>query len=413
MQLGLLHTELCEHGRAIEELRKVIALVPDDADALCMLGAVLSDCRRFDEATAVLDRALKLRPDFSVPHFNLGLIHFEHGDFAAAQRAFDQTMALIRGAGWNDDPVGRLGRDPQPPYADQEMGVNTVKLRHDCEQLDYLLERGRLPAQYGAVRDDYRSLLAELGGDDTAGRVTAFDRQRHPLVARTFKRPFHIAPEPASSGALLNPDLDYGEIEQRYLSGQPQLTVVDGLLKPAALETLRQFCLESTIWHDVKAGYLGAYFQEGFSSEVLLRLAWELRERMPHVFHNLPLQMMWGFKYDHRYSGINTHADAAAVNVNFWITPDKANLDPATGGLLVYPHDAPQDWGFNKFNIDVKSMDAYLESVGSVPVRVPYRANRAVIFDSDLYHASDSPRFREGYLNRRINITLLYGLRGA
>jgi hypothetical protein len=44
-------------------------------------------------------------------------------------------------------------------------------------------------------------------------------------------------------------------------------------------------------------------------------------------------------------------------------------------------------------------------------VRVPYRANRAVIFDSDLFHASDRPHFREGYLNRRINITLLYGLR--
>jgi hypothetical protein len=49
--------------------------------------------------------------------------------------------------------------------------------------------------------------------------------------------------------------------------------------------------------------------------------------------------------------------------------------------------------------------------VGSVPVRAPYRANRAVIFDSDLFHASDRPHFREGYLNRRINITLLYGLR--
>jgi hypothetical protein len=46
-----------------------------------------------------------------------------------------------------------------------------------------------------------------------------------------------------------------------------------------------------------------------------------------------------------------------------------------------------------------------------VPVRVPYRANRAVIFDSDLFHASDDPHFRDGYSNRRINVTILYGLR--
>jgi hypothetical protein len=77
----------------------------------------------------------------------------------------------------------------------------------------------------------------------------------------------------------------------------------------------------------------------------------------------------------------------------------------------VYTHDAPKDWGFAKYNKDSATILGYLDSVGSVPVRVPYRANRAVVFDSDLFHASDRPRFREGYLNRRINITMLYGLR--
>ena len=105
------------------------------------------------------------------------------------------------------------------------------------------------------------------------------------------------------------------------------------------------------------------------------------------------------------------HADAAAVNVNFWITDDGANLEPAHGGLLVYEHDAPADWGFRKFNTDSATILAYLESVGSVPWRVPHRTNRAVIFDSDLFHASDRPHFREGYANRRINVTLLYGTR--
>ncbi len=43
---------------------------------------------------------------------------------------------------------------------------------------------------------------------------------------------------------------------------------------------------------------------------------------------------------------------------------------------------------------------------------VPYRANRAVIFDSDLFHETDRIRFADGYQNRRINITMLYGRRG-
>jgi hypothetical protein len=54
----------------------------------------------------------------------------------------------------------------------------------------------------------------------------------------------------------------------------------------------------------------------------------------------------------------------------------------------------------------------YLDSAGSVPIRVPHRANRAVIFDSDLFHTTDRLRFREGYANRRINITMRYEERG-
>jgi hypothetical protein len=191
------------------------------------------------------------------------------------------------------------------------------------------------------------------------------------------------------------------------------MVVCDGLLTRAALQAVRRFCRESTFWNNIKPGYLGSYFFDGFCSKLLLRLAWELREKLPRVIQGKPLQMMWGYKCDSTLPGLGVHADEAAVNVNFWITEDEANLDAAHGGLLVYTHDAPRDWGFAKFNNDPQAILAYLDSVGSVPIGVPYKANRAVIFDSDLFHATDRPRFREGYLSRRINLTLLYGLRSA
>jgi len=43
--------------------------------------------------------------------------------------------------------------------------------------------------------------------------------------------------------------------------------------------------------------------------------------------------------------------------------------------------------------------------------RIPHRANRAVIFKSDLFHKTSDCRFAEGYLNKRINISLLFGQR--
>jgi hypothetical protein len=134
---------------------------------------------------------------------------------------------------------------------------------------------------------------------------------------------------------------------------------------------------------------------------------------MPRVSADDPLMMMWGYKCDATLPGLAVHADAAAVNVNFWITEDEANLEPEGGGLRVYEHDAPEDWNFRMYNHDAGKIQEYLQSIGSVPTRYPYRANRALIFDSDLFHATDQPRFREGYLNRRMNITLLYGNRLA
>ena len=51
----------------------------------------------------------------------------------------------------------------------------------------------------------------------------------------------------------------------------------------------------------------------------------------------------------------------------------------------------------------------FLKRTNAKAVTIPYRCNRAVIFDSDLFHETDAIRFKEGYLNRRINVTFLYG----
>lgn len=411
LQLGVLHMTLADYALAQEHFQKVGANEPEYADALCMLGILMNDLARFDDASRYFELAIGRNPAFSEAHFNLGLAHFERSDFRSASRSFTRCVELRRGRPWGEDRSTPLGSDPVPRFEPMDMGVNEIKLRHDCEQLEYLLKLGRLPSAFGEVLDDYRLLLEEVRGRVDDFTLRPFDAARHRLVARTYKRPIHISGETPPSGPLINPEVDFSDAEDRYLSARPNLASFDAILTPQALAALRRFCLESTIWNNIKPGYLGAYFFDGFCSELLLRLASELRERLPRVIRGLPLQMMWGYKCDSRLPGLAVHADAAAVNVNFWITEDEANLAPERGGLRVYTHDAPKDWGFAKFNNDSKTILQYLESVGSVPVRVPYRANRAVIFDSDLFHATDEPHFREGYVNRRINITILYGVR--
>ena len=41
----------------------------------------------------------------------------------------------------------------------------------------------------------------------------------------------------------------------------------------------------------------------------------------------------------------------------------------------------------------------------------PYHENRAVIFNSNLFHQTDNLDFKDGYENRRINVTMLFGTR--
>ena len=101
--------------------------------------------------------------------------------------------------------------------------------------------------------------------------------------------------------------------------------------------------------------------------------------------------------------------------MNFWITPDDANLDPEGGGLVVWDREAPAHWDFGEYNNEnmEPAVMEFLESSGARAVTIPHRQNRAVIFNSNLFHCTDSFNFRDEYECRRINITLLYGNRSG
>ena len=190
--------------------------------------------------------------------------------------------------------------------------------------------------------------------------------------------------------------------------------VLDDFLTPEALTQLRRFCLEEPVWRAAyPGGYLGAFPEHGFACPLLGQIAGELRQRFPAILAEHALSYFWGFKYDSRQDGISIHADSAAVNVNFWITPDEANLDPDSGGLVIWDVAAPSDWDDDMYNRpdQAGAIRDFLAAHGAKPTTIPYRANRAVIFDSDLFHETDKIRFKDGYADRRINVTMLYGRR--
>ncbi|NJO12142.1 MAG: hypothetical protein HC872_00220 [Gammaproteobacteria bacterium] len=118
-----------------------------------------------------------------------------------------------------------------------------------------------------------------------------------------------------------------------------------------------------------------------------------------------PLLQMWGYKYRHDQPATHPHADFAAVNVNFWITADAANQNPDSGGLIVYDIEAPKEWDFDTYNRQGNRISDFLQESAAQSIAIPYRCNRAVIFNSDLFHATAPLAFLPGYANQRINIT--------
>lgn len=191
------------------------------------------------------------------------------------------------------------------------------------------------------------------------------------------------------------------------------MTYFPDLLTADALAALRRFLLESTIWFDFNrtGGYLGTYLSDGLACPLILQIAEELRLTFPDIFRGHLLTQLWAYKYDSRMSGNRVHADFAAININFWITPDSANRDPDRGGLVVYDVEAPLEWSFSSYNIDVALIREFLAANNSEKMVVPYAENRVVMFNSDLFHETDVMDFKPGYENRRINITLLFGQR--
>jgi Tfp pilus assembly protein PilF len=358
LSIALVNQGRLEEAAAV--LQRLVVVAPNNVAAHSNLGNILFELGKPEEAEASYRRALDLKPDMLDALKNLGTAICKNGRFPESFQLFRRHAELAYGQPSNG-PLVR--REPVPLH----------KTKHDQEQRDYI-------------------------GTATGQRTGAF----------------HLDEGKRIAGRAINPDRSGGNIATRWQSSDAQIAVIDNFLTDEALDALRRFCWRSTMWHKIyDDGYLGAMPEHGFICPLLVQIDEELRSTYPAIMGEYPLLHWWAFKYDSKLSGTAIHADFAAVNVNFWITPDDANLNPESGGLVIWDKPAPMNWTFDHYNGDQAAIRNFLSQADSRSITVPYRSNRAVIFDSDLFHETDRIAFKEGYLNRRINITMLYGRREA
>lgn len=411
---GAAHQELGHLADALACYRHALQLRPGYAEALSRMGGALAQLGRDDEAVESYREAMRLNPADAATLANLTSLYISSN--ADGETAIDGSLGSLElltrarygdaGQATDDGALARLCSG----------GIAMFRLKHDLEQAAYLQGQGIEIPGIGAFRDAGQGILnraraATADSDpDTAPVQLARDEAAALLPYLQSGYMYLSAGLPMY---VLNPDIDWPAEETKYRQSNKQIMHIDDFLSPAALQWFQAYCLSSRVWaKEYRNKYLGAFSDQGFISPLHLKLAAELKEKMPALFGPHPLRRFWGFKYDARLGkGINVHADFAQINLNFWITPDVYNLAPGTGGLKVYDVPSPANWHFRAYNEGKEAIYKFIAEHKAGSVTVPYRCNRAVLFNSAYFHETDALHFEDVYEGRRINITYLFGSR--
>lgn len=337
------------------------------------------------KAIDLYNKALNYENNYEI-YQNLGLSYADIGLYDYAYQSFKKA--------YQDKYIDNF--EPENSY------TTKYKIKHDIEQIEYLIDQGILKDEFNKKIEDYKNLEKQI--DSSYDFYYYFENNIE------YDKNLYIY-NSNYQGYIINESLDVKTIQDNYFSSEPQIIYFDDFLNEEALEEIRKFCLLSTIWHeyDRKRGYIASYMSNGFNFDLIYRLAEELPKKFPLIFKNYTLRNVWAFKYMDNSEGVLIHADEAVINVNFWITPDTSNLDKNSGGMIVYNTEAPKNWNFNQYNTNTDYINSYVDNYKSKSNKINYKQNRAIIFNSSLFHKTDGFIFKNGYENHRINITLLFG----
>ena len=410
---------LCDRGayeEAFPHYEEALRIDPNRAPAWVSYGIALHETGDIDKAIVQYDRALELREDFAEAQRNRGMAFSAKGELERMQQAFDQVLRSNHGGPWWNAEVFDPMRD-SGGVAERSLRASTFRLFDAAEQIEYLLGRGLLHASFVEMSGRYRDVLAEVAAEvGPDGTMTLTDGQRR-LIGGFYDRVVRYADTPRLVGKAINPDVDFGEIEESYLSSPVSVTTFDDFLTSEALEALRAFALENTVFFKYsEARFVGSDLSVGFNCSLLYQMARELKANLPRLLGDHALTNVWIYRHRADSVGVEAHSDQGKVTFNFYISPDDANLDPAHGGLVVYTKEQPYEWDWHlynrhKYRPDIRAeIDAFLDSAETLVV--PHRQNRALLFNSNLFHRSDQLHFRDDFESRRMNVTMLFGKRG-
>jgi tetratricopeptide (TPR) repeat protein len=433
--LGNLLKKLGKNQKAKDCYEKTIEINPGFADAHNNLGAIFGDLGEYPKAKKCFEKAIELNPNYAIAYNNLGGIFKDLGEHQKAKDCYKKAIEIDpnHAAFYSNlstlytRKLDQLEKSINLSYKALKIFHNNskfikqsiplFKLKHDAQQAQYLIKKNY---KINGI-DDFQKVGSEIldhkenkEDKNNSNQVILLNKNEIDALLPFYKSD-HVYQTKKISGSCINPNKNWLAVEDEYFNSSNQIMYIDNFLSDEALIELREFCLISKVWNrEYNNKYLGAFSNSGFISPIHLQIAIELKQKLPKLFGPHEIEQFWGFKYDAILGkGINIHADFAIHNLNFWITPDKYNNNKKSGGLKVYDVPAPDNWTFADYNIynEKKKIYQFLEDNNANCINIPYKFNRAVLFNSAYFHETDEIDFKDEYEGRRINNTYLFGYR--
>ncbi|MEE2957022.1 MAG: tetratricopeptide repeat protein [Pseudomonadota bacterium] len=412
---------------------KILHIFPDFLDVIQNLGVIAAATGRLDEAIQRFERAIKIDPLYPPALWNVANALRDSGRLEEAIKAYQRVIFVepehynaARSLGFIWNSLGRQDRalDYFSRTLDLRRGENRfgkpdltlvqttrAKLEHDINQFRYLASIKRDGERFDSLARAYENTKNKIKWPKDEHEIYPLANEEIEWFGGSYNFPNHVIDAAEHTQGTVNQKLNVDEISKLYSVSSPGLVWFDNLLTEEALLRLQNFLLGSTVWFDFShiKGFLAAYLEDGLACPLLLQIAEEIRKTFPQILGKHSLIQAWAFKGISGDKPIGVHVDDASVSINFWVTPDHSNDNPESGGLEIYKQAPPGDWKITNYDDDSEPIKKFLVDHEDQKIIVPYKENRAVLFDSRLFHGSNAPRFKSGYINHRINITMLFG----
>lgn len=201
---------------------------------------------------------------------------------------------------------------------------------------------------------------------------------------------------------------DWEAIEKQYFETEPyNYAIIDNLLTPDVCEEVRKNIVHNKGWSFMN-WQAEELFIRNFNMPLVQDISRAVAEHMPRVFENLSLVQHIAFMHQ-RNSGLCPHSDTGLVTLDLWLTPDEYNLEPDTGGLVLYDVKRTPEQEIHEFNARPWCVEYFNQHTRGESVTVGYKFNRAILFDARTFHASDKIKFvGDGAHTYRINYAMLF-----